>query len=88
MSLTAQQNLQKELAQASLVIHDLQRLRIITLEQEPKRPTLNGKDLIALDRFLGQLQKPELISSYSFTEYGLSFIRAVTPRREGIAAQE
>ena len=82
MGLTARQELQKELAQARLLIHDLQRLRIITLELEPKRPTLNGNDLQAVRSFLKKLEKPELISSYSFTEYGLSFIRAVTPKQK------
>jgi len=73
-------SLEREFAQARLFIHDLLRLRIITVEQEPKRHNLTGTDVIALERFLGELQKPELISSYSFTDYGLSFIRAVTPK--------
>jgi len=72
--------LEREFAQARLFIHDLLRLRIIAVEQEPKRHNLRGTDLIALERFLGELQKPELISSYSFTDYGLGFIRAVTPK--------
>jgi hypothetical protein len=76
-------DLQSVFAQAKLFIHDLLRLGIITLEQAPKPHHLQGTDQIALERFLAGLQNPGLVSSYSFTDYGLSFIRAVTPKPHG-----
>jgi len=65
-----------KLTQAELVIQDLERLGIITQTQraEPDRYIGVGTTKIPAGR-----SQIVLRSEYSFTQYGVSFVRAVTP---------
>jgi hypothetical protein len=63
-----------KLTQAELVVQDLERLGIITHEQiaEPSDRIIAGANPSVLSR-------TTLRAEYSFTQYGVSFIQAVTP---------
>jgi hypothetical protein len=77
--MTAEQKANYErLGHAELVIQDLERLGILTHEPvaEPDRYLPLGDQQIPFSR-----SKTMLRWEYSFTEYGVSFVRAVTPRR-------
>jgi hypothetical protein len=65
------------LTQVELVIQDLERLGIISHEPivEPDRYIESGPNKIPAGRSQAILR-----SRYSFTQYGVSFIRAVTPK--------
>lgn len=79
MSYVEAQTLKKEFDAAQLAIDDLQRLGIIAYRQEAKQVRLDGHDLHSVLSFAKKLQDIELEATYSFTEYGLSFVRAVKP---------
>jgi hypothetical protein len=70
------QELRNELAQARLIIQDLERLGIIACQQNTKQRDIGRVDLSSALSAIKKLQKVELVSVYSLTEYGLSFIRA------------
>ncbi len=74
---TAQLNNYDKLAQAELVIHDLERLGIIR-----HNPSLEP-DYIMLGTNEIPIQRGNTVlrSNYSFTQYGVSFIRAVSVSR-------
>ena len=65
-----------KLTQAELVIQDLERLGIITQIQRAERDryAFFGAVKIPVER-----SQTVLRSEYLFTQYGISFVRAVTP---------
>jgi hypothetical protein len=58
---------------AELVVQDLERLGIITHEQKAEPPN---------STILGLGTSVKLHAEYSFTQYGVNFVRAVTPSKE------
>ena len=78
--------LEKESLEAQLAIDDLQRLGIIAHRQYPGG--IRDRDYWSVEELSTAVQDMELDSYYFFTEYGLSFVRAVTPAHEtGCSAQ-
>jgi abortive infection alpha-like protein len=69
-----------KLTQAELLIQDLERLGIISREQraEPDRSIDFGAIKVPVMH-----SQTILRTEYSFTQYGVSFVRAVTPREVG-----
>lgn len=82
MSYAEAQTLKKELAEAELAIADLERLGIIAHRQEAGKMTFTERDLRSTAALSSKVQDIELDSVYFFTEYGISFVRAVTPARD------
>lgn len=79
MTYVQAESLKNEMAEAKLAIHDLERLGIIM-----QRPELDIKkpsewQLRSIESVTAFIRDSELDSIYFFTEYGLSFVRHVTP---------
>ena len=79
MTYAEAQTRKKESEAAQLAIDDLQRLGIIAHRQEPGKLNLGDRDLLSVQSLSLKVQDMEFESIYSFTEYGLKFVRAVKP---------
>jgi hypothetical protein len=88
MSYARAEQLKKELGQAQLAIDDVKRLGIIAERQEIGRLNISERDIRSIGALSTKIQDTELESVYSLTEYGVSFVRAVTPARDIDAEME
>jgi hypothetical protein len=71
--------LKRKIDEAHLAADDLLRLGIIARRHEVARMHISERDLRSLSSLSTKIQDTELELIYSFTEYGLNFVRAVSP---------
>jgi len=77
---TDRHNFESKCDHVHLVIRDLERLALITAEQSVEEVDVYLRSLGDVQHLLEKLAKQKLKSIYCFSEYGVKFIKAASPK--------